>query len=94
MWLDNGWVIDCIGGGRTASPRNQEQQLFRPPLRMLFICHRGTAKETQRQAVLLELKLMLGRLTFSAFSREKDMRHLTVHLYLGILREAAKSVCG
>lgn len=34
MWLDNGWVIDWIGGGRTvcaSSLRNQEQQLFRPP---------------------------------------------------------------
>lgn len=41
-------------------------------LRMLFICHWGIVEETERQAALLELNLMLGRSTFSvAYSEEK-----------------------
>lgn len=73
LWLDNGWVIDCMGGGRTVcafSPRNQERQLFRPPLWTLFICHQRTAEGTKRRARPLGLNLMLGRSTFST-ARQK-----------------------
>lgn len=72
-------------------------------LRMLFICHRGIVEETERQAALLELNLMLGRSTFSvAYSEEKMICDTSPCIYTWVwlhsemqnLKKKKKTVCG